>query len=56
MEDGRLGATGDHVAKRVEEERDPEAEAATPHHHLDQVEIALALEPKQVNAIQKLVA
>ena len=56
MENGRLGVTGDLVAKRVEEELDPEAEAAIPHHHQDQVEIALALEPKQVVAIQMLVA
>ena len=53
MGDGRLGVTGDLVAKHVEEELDQGVEVATPRHQWVVVEIALALQPKQVNVTQR---
>ena len=55
MGNGQLGVNGELVAKRVEEDLDQEAEAATPHHHREMEEIALVLQPKQSNVTQMLV-
>ena len=55
MGNGRLGVLGNHTNHLpIEEEEDPEVEAATHLHHQGQEKIALVHPQRRVNVIKKL--